>query len=506
MMKVFDYYLDRITMYRLLLYVLIAYICIAIALSSFGLIPYNPLDIIISAGVLVIISRVANGLISKAYHAPTNVESVYITALILALIVNPAKTFDDYLLLFWIAVLAMASKYILAINKKHLFNPAAVAVVITGLALRQSASWWIGTAWMAPFIIIGGILVIRKLRYEALTRSFFSTVIIVSFGMSYYQGGDLVTTLYQVIFHSFVLFMGSIMVTEPITLPPKKNLQMVYGSIVGFLSVPLIHLGNIYFDPELALCLGNIFAYIVSPKKKLVLFLQEKIPVAHDVMDFVFKPEKKMAYVPGQYMEWTLPHHNSDSRGNRRYFTLASSPTEDNIRLGVKFYEKGSSYKKNLYNLTSATPLVGSQLAGEFTLPPDLRKKIVFIAGGIGITPYRSMVKFLVDRKEKRNIIILYANKTAEEIVYRDVFDQAQRVCGIKTVYTLTDMKSIPKSWNGKTGRINETMIREEVSDYKDRYFYLSGPYSMITSFEAVLTGMGVHQDKIKKDFFPGLV
>jgi glycine betaine catabolism B len=506
MTKSIDYYLDRITMYRLVLYVLIMLVTISVILSFFSLTTFSPIEIIFSTVVLLTVCWLSNTIISKAYEAPTNVESVYITALILVLIVSPARTLDEFIFLGWVAILSMSSKYILAINKKHIFNPASIAVVISGLALGQSASWWVGTSWMTPFVLLGGYLVVRKLRYIDLVWSFFAVSITLSCGLSLYHGGDLITSITQIIFHSFLLFMGLFMVTEPMTLPPTKKLQMVYGAIVGLLSAPQIHIGNIYFDPELALCIGNVFAFIVSPKQKLVLFLQKKIPIADHIIDFVFIPNKKFVFKPGQYMEWTLPHPDSDARGNRRYFTLASSPTEDSIRLGIKFFENGSTYKKALIDMSSKTPIVGAQLSGEFTLPDDLRKKLVFIAGGIGITPYRSMIKYLIDRKQKRDIVIFYTNKKEDEIIYKEIFDQAEKDCGIKTVYTLTDTDSIPKNWQGKIGRINETIICETLPDYVDRNYYLSGPYAMICAFEKVLSGMGIKKDKIKKDFFPGLV
>lgn len=87
---------------------------------------------------------------------------------------------------------------------------------------------------------------------------------------------------------------------------------------------------------------------IVSPKTKLIPILKDKIMVASSTMDFVFSPGQKLVYQPGQYMEFTLPHNATDSRGSRRYLTLASSPTESDLRIGVKFYENGSSFKKAL--------------------------------------------------------------------------------------------------------------------------------------------------------------
>ncbi len=136
--------------------------------------------------------------------------------------------------------------------------------------------------------------------------------------------------------------------------------------------------------------------------------------------------------------------------------------------------------------------LVASQLAGEFTLPKDLNKKLCFIAGGIGITPFRSMIKFLLDTNQKRDITLLFSNKTELDIVYKDIFDQAFLKLGIKTVYVNTD----------KMGFIDEMMIREQVFDFKDRTFYISGPHSMIDAFEKTLKNLGVKN--IKVDFFPG--
>jgi ferredoxin-NADP reductase len=506
MLKVIDYMLDRTTMYRLVLYILIILLGISFICSFFGLIPYSPFSIIASTVFLIIISWAANTLFSSALKAPTNLESVYITALILALIISPAETSAHFVFLGWAGIFAMASKYFITINKKHIFNPAAIAVVLTTYLLGASASWWVGTAVLMPFVLIGGFLIIRKLRFEDLAWSFFTTSIIVSLGITLIKGGAIFTTLNQIVFHSSLIYMGSIMVTEPLTLPPTKKLQMIYGAIIGFLAVPQVHIGSIFFAPEVALCIGNVFAYIVSPKTKLILTLKEKIQVSSDIVDLIFRPNQKLAFIPGQYMEWTLSYPHPDSRGNRRYFTLASSPTEDTVRLGVKFYENGSSYKKAMFKMDEKTMIIGSQIAGEFTLPNDYAKKLVFIAGGIGITPFRSMLKYLIDTKQKRDIVLFYANKTVEEIVYKDVFDQAQKELNIKTVYTLTGMSSPPLNYHGKIGRINAEMIASEVPDYKERTFYLSGPHVMVTAYDEVLKNMGIKNELIKKDFFPGLV
>jgi len=501
-----DYVLDRVTMYRLVLYYLISLLVVAVIAGFFGYIPYDPLSIIFSTSIILGVSYITNLIFSRIFNAPTNVESVYITALILACIVAPFKVPLDLFTLMWAGILAMASKYILAINKKHIFNPAAIAVLILYFALGHGANWWIGNAIMTPFIILGGLLVLRKIRREYMALSFYASSLVVISIFALLSGTPLLRTFDQVFFHSSLFFFVYVMLTEPLTSPPTRNLQMVYGFLVGLLFPPQIHIFSLYSTPELALVIGNVFAYIISPKQRLMLRLQEKIQIAPSINDYIFKPAVALKYSAGQYLEWTFPHPKTDSRGNRRYFTLASSPTEDTLRVGVKFYENGSSYKRNLQSMDASMPLVAAQVAGDFVLPQDKNKKLVFVAGGIGITPFRSMLKFLLDTKEKRDVFMLFSNKYHEDIVYKDVLDEAEKKLGIKTVYTLTDLEKIPQGWQGEKGRISSEIIKKHIPDWKERIFYLSGPHLMVIGFEKTLHEMGVTRSNIKKDFFPGFV
>jgi Na+-transporting NADH:ubiquinone oxidoreductase subunit NqrB len=148
MMTGIDYVLDRITMYRLVLYVLIGLIGMAAILAYFKLLPFSPLALLASTILLIIICWATNFIFAYVLDVPINIESTYITALILALILDPAQSGGAFQFLGWAAILAMSSKYILALNKKHIFNPAAIAVVIPAFVLGQSASWWIGTTGM----------------------------------------------------------------------------------------------------------------------------------------------------------------------------------------------------------------------------------------------------------------------------------------------------------------------------------------------------------------------
>lgn len=462
-----DNFLNGITMYRLVL-------CCLIALVGYAVVSGMGIKLIFSTLFLVGVGWVTNWAFAKFTAAPTNVESVYISALILALVISPVLSISGLQFLFWAVVLTMASKFILAIGKKHVFNPVAIAVLLTSVARGWSATWWIGHPAMLPVVVLGGLLVVRKTRRFGMVISFLASAIFVT----------LVTKsdLRLLLLHSPLIFMASIMLTEPQTTPSTNYLRLAYGALVGLLFT--------HTTPELALVVGNIFSYAVSSKQKLTMVFKNKTQVASGIWNYVFTTDQKLNFQPGQYLEWTLSHPHPDARGNRRYFSIASSPTEANLIFGTKFYESGSSFKKYLSNIKPGEINMASQLAGDFTLPKDINQKCVFIAGGIGITPFRSMIKYLLNIGQSRPIILLYSCKTREEFAYTDVFNQAQKELNIKTIY--------------QVGRIDEAMIKTEVPDYKDRLFYLSGPHSLVSSFGQLLHQMGVSRHQIRIDFFPG--
>lgn len=506
MMTFIDNLLNKVTMYRLVLYVLTALALIATIFGAFGILPYNPLSLLFSIAVLIAVSWITNKIFADVFKTQTNIESTYITALILALIITPIapRDFMGISFLIWAAIWATASKYILAVNKKHFFNPAAFAVALTALTISQSATWWIGGNMpMMAFVIAGGLLIVRKIQRGDLMIAFFAAAIIAIIAGT--PGENPLTTLEKALVHAPLFFFAFVMLTEPLTTPPTRGRRIAYGAFVGVLFAPWVHIGPLYSTPELALLAGNVLSYLLSPKSKYILKLKRIEEVGTGMYDFVFgKPA--IAFQPGQYLEWTLnlSQEHTDSRGNRRYFTIASSPTEPNLRLGVKFYEKPSSFKKKMLAMTPGDLIMAGQRAGDFTLPRNPQKKLAFIAGGIGITPFRSMVKYLDDRGEKRSVVLLYSNKTTAEIAYRDVWDEAVRTIGLKTVYTVTGAGETPPEGNGHKGHIDGALIRREIPDYRDRTFYISGTHAMVSAMETTLHGMGIPRQQIKTDFFPG--
>ena len=502
--KAIDDFINSTTMYRLLIYYLSLLWTGALLLCFLKVIPFSPVDLTTSSFFVFAVCIITNEIFAKVFKAPSNIESVYITALILILIVDPTGPVANLWFFFWVSVLAMASKYIFALHNKHIFNPAAFAVVVTALAINQSASWWVSSVYLAPIVLTGGLALVKKIKRFDMIISFFVVSIIFILFYGFLKETSLILSIKNTFIYTPILFFAFVMFTEPATTPPMRFQRIAYGVAVGFLFSPFAHLGSIYFSPEIALLVGNLFSYALSPKHKLTLKLIEKKLISPDVYDFIFSSEKKLLFEPGQYLEWTLAHKNKDDRGMRRYFTIASSPTEENYIAGIKFYEKSSSFKRSMLELNIGDKIVAGQLDGDFTLPRNRNKKLVFIAGGIGVTPFRSMIKYLIDKNEKRDIIIFNSNKSVSDIVYQDILCDAESRLGIKVINTLTDLNSIPNDWRGETGFVNKEMILRYAPDFKERTFYISGPPMMVYMFKDALKKMGVFWFSIKTDFFPG--
>ena len=474
-------------------------------LSFAHVLAYDPYALLFSTAFILAVCSATNWAFSRVTGVPASVESSAITGLVLALIISPVRGYGDLWFLFWASVLSMASKYLINIRGKHIFNPAALGVALTYLTINQAASWWIGNPTMLPFVLVGGLLVTRKIRRFSLVWSFMAAATVVT-GLAALFGGQALGQTFSTLFlYSPFFFFAFVMLTEPLTTPPTNGSRNLYGALVGLLFPPAFHLGSFYTTPEIALLIGNAFSYLVSPKDRLVLQLKGKRRISPRAYDFIFAPNRKVAFVPGQYMEWTLGHEEPDSRGNRRYFTLASAPTEPDLRLGVRFNDPSSTFKQALVEMDRGDEIIAGQLAGDFTMPKDPDQPLVFIARGIGITPYRSMIKYLLDTHQRRPITLFYAASTVHDFVYRDVFDQAERELGIRTIYVAEKARDMGPGWVGLTGPIQPEMIQTYAPRYKEAIFYVSGPNAMVDAVKHMLRKMGIPEGKIKTDFFAGL-
>lgn len=474
-------------------------IFLAILASIFGLftyLPYSLKDLLFSFLIVSGVGVLANYLFARIFNAQINIESVFITSLILVLIM-PVSFPNNSLFLALASFIAMASKYLVAFDKRHIFNPAAISAVVMSFVFGYSASWWIGSLLMSPFIILGGLLVLRKTQKEQMVTVFITAFLFIVGVFSFFSSYSVQTVLltWQTsIFESSLLFFMFVMLIEPLTSPTTKNPQIYFALIISSIyAAAQTGIINLVISPELILVIGNAFAFFCYPNYRLILNLKNKLKLSKDIYSFIFEKQNNLNFSPGQYMEWTLPHKKADSRGNRRFFTLSSSPTEKEIAITVKFSNPSSTFKKELLNFDSKKRIIASSVSGDFVLPQNLQLPLVFIAGGVGITPFRSMIKYIVDKNLNVDIVLIYLNKNQKEILFLDLFKKAKEN-GVKTIHFLTSKK----------GHLNKEEIKKLVPDFKKRIFYISGPQLMVRNFEKMLRAIGISKSKIKTDFFPG--
>ncbi len=504
MIPFIDRFIDRITMYRLVLWYLVGLVLAAMVLGALHLIAIDPIALALSAVLVLAGGWIANQIFARVFGAIPNIESVYITGLIIVLIMDPAPlgVLPAAGAIVFASAWAMASKFIFSLRRRHVFNPAAIGVALPALLLDHPATWWVsGQVWLMPLVIIGGLLVVRKLRRFDLVLAFAAANLLVTVLTG--DPSDMLQSVRFALVDSPFFFFAFVMLTEPLTAPQAKVWRVVYGALVGALAAPNVAIGGYYFTPEVALLAGNLLTLLVSPQGRVVLTLARIEQAAAGVYDYVFQPDRELRFAAGQYLEWTLPLPDGDSRGNRRYFTIASAPAEEHLRLGVKIVPNGSAFKRGLSRLQPGDRIVASQLAGNFTLPRDKRKKLAFIAGGIGVTPFRSMLEELLDAQASRPITMLYGNNRIDEIVYADVLKRARQELGIQTWYAVRDATGATPDMH--IGFIDAAMIRERIPDFKERTFYVSGPQAMVSATRQALLKLGVPRRRIKLDFFPGL-
>ena len=220
---------------------------------------------------------------------------------------------------------------------------------------------------------------------------------------------------------------------------------------------------------------------------------------ARTVYTFWFEPERPVNWLAGQYIEMTLPHADPDSRGTKRWFTLSSSPTQAPlISITTKLVaQNGSSFKRALMALRPGDAVHISEPMGDFVLPKDPDLPLVFVAGGIGITPFHSIITFLLDTKQARNVTLIYAVAQPQDMVFEKTFERY----GMNRLFVTSRPD---RTWDGLTGQLSGQRIVTLARPADDGLIYLSGPEPMVESLQNQLLTAGFNQNRIVGDFFPG--
>jgi len=239
-----------------------------------------------------------------------------------------------------------------------------------------------------------------------------------------------------------------------------------------------------------------------SDKLSLELLSKEKLE-GTDIMTFKIA-RGGLDYAAGQFAYFKLDGVSGDSKGPIRHFSIASSPTEQDLMM-ISTRIRDTPYKQKLASLESGTKILTWGPQGEFVLHDDHSKPAVFLSGGIGVTPFRSMVKYATDKHLPVKIVMFDSNRNEANILYKGEFDKwALENRNFQPVHTLTD--EIPDTWSGERGRIDRNMIERHLNkdELGNSIFYICGPPGMLKAMQKLLQEMQVPKERIKVEEFTG--
>lgn len=492
--------IDGTTMYRVVMYALFSVAFAAFTLSVAGLLTPGPIWLCASLAIIIAAASAAHYACTFITKAPGNFESTIITALILFLILLPATSIEEFTWLALVAVLSVVGKYIIRYHYRHVFNPVALALVIAAAVGYYGVSWWVGSQYLWPVVLVAGSVVVYKTRRWPLALAYlgFSSVLaLILFG-----GQEPATMILRDQFTSWpTLFFVAFMLTEPLGLPSTRRLQYAYALLAAGIATVPFTLGPLSNSPELALLAANVFTFAAERPTRLLVKLTQKRVVGGGTVEYLFTPQSPVHFIPGQYLEWTLPHQRADRRGIRRYFTIVTAPASETVGFAVRHVAEQSSWKTTLATLAPGSMLYATQRAGDFVLRPNAAQQ-VWIAGGIGVTPFISMLR---DAKQTERILratLFYCNTSAADIAFFSEVEAA-RENGVEIVHVLQQGEGA--AFSHEVGFVTADMLKQHVADWQRATFYISGPPGLVRTYTALLRGMGISRRRIVTDYFPGL-
>lgn len=235
--------------------------------------------------------------------------------------------------------------------------------------------------------------------------------------------------------------------------------------------------------------------------EEIALTVKEIIQRTYNVKSIRLDTGPHPAFKAGQFMCVTIP----SEKGCKRYLSISSSPTEAGY---VEFTKKltDSVFSRALNNLKPGDVLNVQLPMGKFTLEDnlkDMRSRIAFLSGGIGITPIRSICKYVVDKNLGTDIVLIYANRAVKDIAFKDDLELMQKKYPkIKVRHVLCE--SAP-GFECLIGYINGAVVTSEIPDYRERKFFLCGPPQMVEAMKKMLKDeLGLPQENIVNENFVG--
>lgn len=226
--------------------------------------------------------------------------------------------------------------------------------------------------------------------------------------------------------------------------------------------------------------------------------------VAEGTMRFRFEKPEGFTYLAGQSIDLTLVNPpETDAEGDTRAFTLASSPDDDHLAIATRM--RDTAFKRVLRAMSPGTSMKLEGPFGELTLPERTDRPVVFLAGGIGITPFYSMSRYAAARSLPHRITLFYSNRRPEDTAFLDeLLKLPAQNPNFTFIGTMTEMEKSSQAWGGENGYINAAMLKRHLVDAEDALYYLAGPAGMVAALRKMLNESGVNNDDIRTEEFTG--
>jgi ferredoxin-NADP reductase len=230
--------------------------------------------------------------------------------------------------------------------------------------------------------------------------------------------------------------------------------------------------------------------------------IREKREVAKGTLLVLFDlGGEHVDYRPGHYFWVELPDRgHDDDKGLRRHISIVTSPTERGV-LGLATRMRDSAFKRTLAELEVGDEVTVEEPKGSFVLPEDVDRDYAFVAGGIGITVFRSMLRYIADEQLPYRVTLVFSNRDRESAAFLDELRELeQRIPGLRLVLTMTD----DEGWDGETRRIDSDMLREHLGTLDGHVFLVAGPPGMAKAVEQDLKDAGIEEERVLADSFSG--
>lgn len=230
--------------------------------------------------------------------------------------------------------------------------------------------------------------------------------------------------------------------------------------------------------------------------------LLSKKDVAEGTMAFQFAKPADYVFQAGQHTGWTLINPpETDAEGDSRDFSFASAPYEDFLMIASRL--RDTAFKRVLHNLELGAEIQMGIPEGHFVLHTDMLRPAVFLAGGIGITPFRSLVLDAAKRSLPHKIFLFYSNRRPEDAAFLDELKSVVNP-NYQFIPTMTQMDKSTQPWTGETGYVTSEMLKKYIEELKTPVFYLAGPPKMVLALRETLVSIGVDDLSIKSEEFDG--